>query len=144
MQGHDHSYHRTGAHSFDVEIPLPGGSTRLDPNSGTVYVTSMAGSKQRCLQREDWMARASEDLQLYHLVHVNSDSIRFESKTATGELYDAFSIHKQGEGQPNRIVEQIPEDYPEVLRDEFEREILPCSIRPWFYHERHFAVPSRR
>ena len=143
LQGHDHSYYRTGADSFHREIHFDGGTTRLDPNSGTVYVTSMARSKQRCMDWEDWMARASEDLQLYHVVYVDSDSVRFETKTATGHLYDAFSIQKRL-GQPNKIIEQIPENFSEHLRDEKLRRFLPCTVEPWFYHERRLGEPSRR
>jgi hypothetical protein len=146
LQGHDHSYFRTGAHSAEHEYYFENdheGSNSIDPTSGTVYVVSMAGSKQRCMDREDWMARVSEDLQLYHVVYVDSDSIRFETKTATGRLYDAFSIHKRP-GQPNEIIEQIPADFAEHLRDENLRRILPCTVEPWFYHERRFGDPSRR
>jgi hypothetical protein len=41
------------------------------------------------------------------------------------------------------IIDQIPDDFEEHLRDERLNAILPCTIRPWFYHERRFADPPR-
>lgn len=50
LQGHDHSYHRSVAESHKYEYRFENGDEEgidhFDPSSGTVYVSSMAGSKQ--------------------------------------------------------------------------------------------------
>lgn len=149
LQGHDHAYFRTGEQSFNHDIMVKDGKggwkpIRLDPNSGTVYVSSMAGSKQRTIQTwDDWIVRGSEDLQVYHIVHVDTDSIHFQTKTATGKLYDAFTLHKQPDGRPNRIIDHIPDGVGIARRDEKIRSMEPGAIRTWFYHEREFADPRR-
>jgi hypothetical protein len=51
---------------------------------------------------------------LYQIIHLNGDKLSFEAFTATGELYDAFTLTKQA-GAPNTLLEQIP-DTPERLR----------------------------
>ena len=49
-------------------------------------------------------------------VHVDGGMLRFEARTAVGDLYDAFELHKQ-EGDINRLVEIEPE-VPENKRGE--------------------------
>lgn len=139
LQGHDHSYFRTGANSREYQYE--GGVDRYDPESGTVYVVSHSGSKTRQLDRQDWMARAGEDLQLFQILHVEKDEIRYESRTAAGRIYDAFTLRKQP-GGVKKIVEQVPEGVEEVLRG--EESILPSTLTPWFYHQQRFPEPSRR
>ena len=78
-------------------------------------------------------------MQLFHIIRVEEDEIHFETQTATGRSYDAFTIRKR-DGQPNEIINRIP-DVGEVLRG--EDSILPETLRPWFYHERRFVNPPR-
>jgi 3',5'-cyclic AMP phosphodiesterase CpdA len=107
LQGHDHTYARS-----NMQV----GVNKLEPESGTVYVVSVSGPKMYNLDREPWMSRAAEDTQLYQLIHVNGDRLRYEARTAIGEVYDAFELRKQQNGRPNRILERVPEDMPERLR----------------------------
>lgn len=117
LQGHDHSYGRTG-----LETPLPSsdstnltsGSNAADTFTGTVYVVSVSGPKMYALQRHPFMKRQAEDTQLYQIVHVNGEQLHYEAFTAAGELYDAFTLRKQP-GQPNLMTEQVP-DTPERLK----------------------------
>src|SRR5690606_36512825 len=111
MQGHDHTYARTGHRSFDDV-----GTADQDMAApGTVYAVSHAGPKQYKLEPEPWMHRAGEDLQLYQVVSVDGFVLRYEARTATGEPYDVFELHKQPDGSPNVLVERIP-DVPESRR----------------------------
>ncbi len=146
LQGHDHTYGRTG---FDVpgvgedvaeaakvlsavasgstpaqtvaspKVPatianVPTGVQRIDEATGTIYVVSVSGPKMYNNQRQPFMKRLAEDTQLYQVVHIDGNTLRFEARTAIGELYDAFELHKQP-GEINQLVEIEPE-VPQNLR----------------------------
>jgi hypothetical protein len=102
LQGHDHAYGRG-------EVPGPSGSSH-----GTVYVVSVAGPKQYLLsdRARAAMSRVGEDTQLYQLVHVDRDRLRYESKTATGARYDAFDLVRRRDGGV-RLVEHPEGRLPE-------------------------------
>ncbi len=89
LTGHDHVYGRSG---------LIG---------GTVYVSSVAGSKQRDLERRPWMVRSGEEMQLFQVIRIDGDKLAYESRTAAGKLFDAFELRKQA-GKPNRLTDRIP------------------------------------
>lgn len=72
-----------------------------------MYVVSVSGPKMYNLERSPWMARAAEDTQLYQVISVDGDTIRYEARTVTGELYDAFDL-KKGRGGVNRLTERVP------------------------------------
>ncbi|MBN1826131.1 MAG: metallophosphoesterase family protein [Candidatus Eisenbacteria bacterium] len=103
LQGHDHTYAR-GRN-------LPGDTGGADPK-GPVYVVSVSGPKMYELPEERWMVRAAENTQFYQVVSVDSDTLRFEARTATGELYDAFDLVRAAWGE-NRLVERMPAGSPE-------------------------------
>ncbi len=93
LQGHDHVYGRRGG---------------LVEGQGTPqYVVSVAGAKQYRLSPEarETMAPVAEDTQLYQRVRIDGDTLHYEARTATGRLYDAFSlVGDRASGR--RIVEQ--------------------------------------
>jgi hypothetical protein len=60
------------------------------------------------------MHRAAANLQLYQTISINGDQLRYQAITATGQVYDAFTLKKQN-GAPNELIEQIP-DVPEQLK----------------------------
>ena len=105
LQGHDHTYARTGLRAYEN---VASGSNHRDAEGGTVYVVSVSGPKMYNLKHSDWMIRSAEDTQLYQIITIDGDTLRYEAKTAVGELYDAFRLEKQAAGQPNRLVEQAP------------------------------------
>lgn len=108
LQGHDHTYGRTG-----LETPLittgnvATGLNKVDEKTGTVYVVSVSGPKMYSLQNQPVMKRSAEDTQLYQIIHIDGATLRFEARTAVGEVYDGFTLHKQP-GQINQLIEQIP------------------------------------
>lgn len=94
LQGHDHVYGRRGG-------PVSGQATPQ-------YVVSVAGPKQYRLSPEARreMAPVAEDTQLFQVLRIEGDRLRYEARTATGRLYDAFEL--VGDGQDRRRVE-LPE-----------------------------------
>jgi hypothetical protein len=109
LQGHDHTYARSNV------------GTGLNAVDGdTVYVVSVSGPKMYNLERNPVMRRAAEDTQLYQIIHVERDRLRYEARIATGELYDAFEIRK-GRGGERRIVETFRKPTPERLRPKAEQ-----------------------
>jgi 3',5'-cyclic AMP phosphodiesterase CpdA len=112
LQGHDHTYVRTGLMTADNVAT--GVAARDDSDFGTVYVVSVSGPKQYDVGRRPFMHRAAEDTQLYQIITIDGDSLRYEARTATGEKYDGFTLKKRA-GQPNELIDQIPQT-PERLR----------------------------
>ncbi|MEM9828044.1 MAG: metallophosphoesterase family protein [Planctomycetota bacterium] len=121
LQGHDHTYGRTGFDVPDnpptastVETNVPGGIQRANTDRGTIYVVSVSGPKMYSNTRYPFMKRVAEDTQLYQVIHINGDRLRFEARTAIGELYDSFELTKRA-GEKNQLTEIDPE-VPQNLR----------------------------
>ncbi len=112
LQGHDHAYARgrTTPYLADGEENLLDGLNKRD-YTGTVYVVSVSGGKMYPLRPNAWDGwdaerdRGAENTQLVQLIDVDGDVLKYQSFTATGELYDAFEIIKQPEGKPNKFIE---------------------------------------
>jgi 3',5'-cyclic AMP phosphodiesterase CpdA len=124
LQGHDHSYGRTGLET-PVVVPetvgnVPTGVTNVDTETGTIYVVSVSGPKMYNLHSNQVMKRVAEDTQLYQIIEIAGDRLRYEARTATGELYDAFSLTKVT-GKVNVLEEQMP------LMPERRRPPMPAS-----------------
>jgi hypothetical protein len=60
------------------------------------------------IKREPFMDRVAEDTQLYQVIRIEGDILRFEARTAVGDLYDAFELRKSS-GGANALVEIAPE-----------------------------------
>ncbi|MBL8816694.1 MAG: metallophosphoesterase family protein [Planctomyces sp.] len=117
LQGHDHTYGRTGLTTpmtLTPEENTSTGANTADSASGTVYVVSVSGPKMYNLQRHPFMSRHAEDTQLYQIIHIDGDKLHFEAFTCVGERYDAFTLEKQP-GTINKLIEQVP-NTPERLR----------------------------
>ncbi|MFI4876607.1 MAG: metallophosphoesterase, partial [Blastopirellula sp. JB062] len=141
LQGHDHTYGRTGfdvpsadtpdsdfanhgveSKKEDKSVPVgsfnvPTGLQKVDQQNGTVYVVSVSGPKMYDNTRWPFMERIGEDTQLYQIIHIDGGKLRFEARTAIGELYDAFELQKQGDGKNNKLTE-IEVDIPQNLREQ--------------------------
>lgn len=83
LQGHDHVYARSNPNAE---------ATRETP----VYIISVAGPKMYDRGDRTWAERFAQDTQMYQVISVRGDVLRYEARTAAGELYDAFEIRKQG------------------------------------------------
>jgi hypothetical protein len=90
LQGHDHVYGRRSGEGSDAT---------------PVFMVSVAGPKQYRLSPEarTSMDPVGEDTQLFQVLHVDGPTLRYEARTATGRLYDAFELHR--EGASTRLVE---------------------------------------
>lgn len=103
LQGHDHCYGR-------VSNPLGAEASRADSAAGRpqgpVYVVSVTGSKMYGLNdRADTQpVRVAENTELYQLIDVEADRLLFRAFTATGQLYDAFTLTRGADGR-NRLTE---------------------------------------
>ena len=108
LQGHDHTYGRTGLDTpSEPEVAIgnvPAGVTHRDDHHGTVYVVSVSGPGMSSLDPDPVMVRVAENTQLYQIIHIDGLTLRYEAHTAIGELYDSFTLEKTV-GQPNRILE---------------------------------------
>jgi len=100
LTGHDHSYGR-GEN-------LAEGTARRD-DAGTVYVVSVSGPKMYEVGKgRTWATRTGAHVQLYQVVNVSSQSLRFEARTVTGQLFDAFEITKSRGGR-RRFIDRKPQ-----------------------------------
>ena len=104
LQGHDHTYARSGLMTHEN---LATGATARSESAGTVYVVSVSGPKMYSLEERPFMKRAAEDTQLYQIIRVDGDRLHYEARTATGSLYDRFTLIKR-DGKPNELVEESP------------------------------------
>ena len=89
----------------------------LKDQTGTVYVVSVSGGKMYDIG-DDWAAkggqrdRIAENTQLFQVITVEGDRLKYESYTAVGELYDAFDLVK-GENGLNQFIELRVNAVPE-------------------------------
>lgn len=88
LQGHDHSYGRT--------YKLRAGERVADRERGTVYAVSVTGPKFYPVnpQHAALMAKIDTGTQLYQVISVDAQRLRYEAFTVTGERYDAFELAK--------------------------------------------------
>jgi hypothetical protein len=104
LQGHDHCYGRwSDASPASV---AQGPQRRARTLDGPVYLLSVAGAKMYALndQVRGRADRWAEDTQLYQVIEVDGDRLRFAAYAATGALYDSFELERRSSGR-NRLVE---------------------------------------
>lgn len=111
LTGHDHTYGRSDL--IGMDNTSTGAAARDE--GGTVYVVSVSGPKMYNSARTPWMKRIAEDTQLYQIIGIDGDRLTYEARTATGELYDAFTLAKGGPGAPNVMTDRS-NGIPERLR----------------------------
>ncbi len=96
LQGHDHTYARTGLVANDEPAS----------DRGTVYLNSVTGPKMYRLTPARWHRSLAAQTQLYQIVTVSDEELGVEAKTVTGELHDSFRILKSADGR-KRLVEDV-------------------------------------
>ncbi len=114
LQGHDHTYAR-GYASNEAE-----GKTVVQ-DAGTVYAVSVSGPKMYESKDQDWMVRRGEYTQLFQIITVSKDNIKYESYTPLGSLYDAFELIKDDKGNKT-LRNKVPDDFPMRLKKDFVKD----------------------
>ena len=105
LSGHDHSYSRTGVIDAKKIENIPTGYQQAyDPEIGTVHVVSVSGPKMYEITKGKYAKKLGENTQLYQIIDINKDNLRFRAYTATGKLYDEFLLKKRID-QPNLLIE---------------------------------------
>lgn len=95
LQGHDHSYSRS--RQILHESNLVDGAEPKEQN-GTVYVVSVSGPKMYPVIPRKRFEKTGYGKQLFQVIRVDGNKISFEARTATGKLYDAFTLVKDEKG----------------------------------------------
>ncbi|GAA1023936.1 hypothetical protein Aple_091230 [Acrocarpospora pleiomorpha] len=106
LQGHDHSYGRGN---------LKSARQSAITHKGVSYVVSVSGGKMYELNGGvNWTGNgaevisSSENTQLYQMIDVDKDRLRFEARYANGEHHDGFLIRKNDAGE--RTVTELVAD----------------------------------
>jgi acid phosphatase type 7 len=88
LQGHDHAYLRTH--------PLRGGELVADNTRGTVYVTSVAGTKMYQTASFDYTAHSLSDVMTWQVIEIDDQAgtLSFSAYDADARLRDTFVITK--------------------------------------------------
>jgi len=121
LQGHDHAYGRGTNLSF--------GREKEATMNGPIYVVSVSGPKMYPVGLDEWMQKSGSNTQLYQLIDVEGDILRFEAFMVDGQLYDAFELKKGTSGKtlfvdlsPSEKKERL--ELPPRFRDRFTEEEL--------------------
>lgn len=108
LQGHDHTYGRG--------TNLPIGETKKNGIAGPIYVVSVSGPKMYTLGLDEWMQRGASNTQLYQIIHIDGDRLRYEAYSVDNRLYDAFELKKDAKGKGENLFYDItPEGVEERL-----------------------------
>lgn len=102
VQGHYHYYGRGQK--------VPSAPINMELKSNTMYVTSSVTSAVRYVREEkNWMDRLGDHMQMYSLITIDGNTLKFDAYTATGKRYDGFDLVKQKNGKPNKVINRIPD-----------------------------------
>jgi len=126
MQGHNHNYARG-------QVQNQGQGANARSAAGTVYVTSISGPKMLGIQNRQWsdyenidLQRGGENTQLFQVVRIERDTLKYRSYIVTGERYDAFDLVKRPGDTPNELINRIP---PGKLERTFDNTISPEEFK---------------
>ncbi|MCB9852298.1 MAG: metallophosphoesterase family protein [Phycisphaerales bacterium] len=99
LTGHDHTYGRSDL--VTREENLPEGINWRSEKGGTVYVVSVSGPKMYQVDDEarERMAKTGERVQLYQIISIDGDVLKYESRSADGCVFDAFELQKGANGR---------------------------------------------
>jgi Purple acid Phosphatase, N-terminal domain/Calcineurin-like phosphoesterase len=109
LTGHDHTYGRSEL--VRVEKNLPGGVNWRSEKGGTVYVVSVSGPKMYDVDdtARSRMGKTGAHKQLYQIISIDGNVLRYESRSVDGVVFDAFELRKGADGV-NAMVTAGPSD----------------------------------
>ncbi len=99
LQGHDHTYARG-------YVENEGKGLTVVKDAGTIYAVSVSGPKMYESQDREWMVRRGEYTQLFQIITVSENSIKYGAYTPVGTLYDAFELVKK-RGR-KKLINKVP------------------------------------
>ena len=105
LAGHDHAYGRA------MHIP----NSNLKNKQGAVYVVTHASPKLYDIGFSVKMDKLASNTQMYQLLDVSNDSIKFSAFTFDGSFFDGFTIHKDATGKKT-VTDQAPKNSSSFLR----------------------------
>jgi len=105
LEGHDHAYGRA------AHIP----NSKFKDKQGAVYVGTHASPKLYDTGFSEKMDKLATNTQMYQLLDVSNDSIRFRAYTADSTYFDGFTIHKDAAGNRS-ITENAPKNSSNYLK----------------------------
>ncbi|WP_405607988.1 fibronectin type III domain-containing protein [Polaribacter sp. Asnod1-A03] len=111
LQGHDHTY----ARGFPKN---EGKGLTVVEDAGTIYAVSVSGPKMYESKDQEWMVRRGEYTQLFQIITVSKDTIKYGAYTPIGTLYDAFEITKKN--GKKTLINKVP-DTPIRLKKDLEK-----------------------
>lgn len=90
MQGHDHTYSRGQNLGTGISGKV----------GGPMYVVSVAGPKMYKVDvTPKWMDVFAEDTQLFQIISVDGDTLKYTAYKASGEVFDSFKLKKSAKGK---------------------------------------------
>ena len=104
LEGHDHAYGRA------AHIP----NSKFKDKQGAVYVGTHASPKLYDTGFSDKMDMLATNNQMYQLLDVSNDSIRFRAYTFDGTYFDGFTIRKDAAGNRS-VIEHAPKNSSRYL-----------------------------
>jgi hypothetical protein len=111
LQGHDHTYARGTIAAnpqalADRQRPERS-ANRAGEGVTTMFVNSVSGPKMYRFKQTRWdqyapsgvrLDRFAEGAQFFQVMEINGDSLDYRAYAATGDLYDSFTMRKDGSG----------------------------------------------
>ncbi|RWZ54800.1 metallophosphoesterase family protein, partial [Labedella populi] len=130
LQGHDHNYGRGNSNDAEKDNP-----TSWDPDlnyDGPVYAVSVVGSKMYSntgprlwIENDAHLKKLQGNVELYQLIDVSGDTMRYESRTADGVYFDGLTIVKNDAGKA--VTDDTP---PQEIDPSNPGPCLGCEPNP--------------
>jgi 3',5'-cyclic AMP phosphodiesterase CpdA len=108
LQGHDHTYARG-------YVKNEGKGLTVVKDAGTIYAVSVSGPKMYESQNQEWMVRRGEHTQLFQIITVSENSIKYGAYTSIGTLYDAFELIKKN--GKKKLINKVPKNAVRLKKD---------------------------
>lgn len=113
LQGHDHTYARG-------YVENEGKGLTVVKDAGTIYAVSVSGPKMYESKDQEWMVRRGEYTQLFQIITVSEDTIKYGAYTPIGTLYDAFELVKK-RGR-KKLINRVPKSGTRLKKDFVEQK----------------------
>ncbi|WP_411698396.1 metallophosphoesterase [Conyzicola sp.] len=130
LQGHDHNYGRGNTTAAEEGNPA-GWDAELNYD-GPVYAVSVVGSKMYSgagprlwTENDAHLRKLGGGIELYQLIDVKGDELRYESRTADGEYYDGLTIVKNASGKA-----VTDDEKPQIIDPGDTGPCLGCNPNP--------------